>query len=282
MSTDDDFDMMGLDDEEDSTSDTSNSSSEESSSSNESNDSSLIRQVIGFCGGPDLVQIFGETGSGKTEFCTTLAESARDEANKDILFIDTEKNLSDDERMDGIDYIYIPDWDDIYAFISGKSHKLSDDPFGESTTNSKVLEDGYDVVILDSIGLPALMKYDEYSIEDDADQFKIFQMLQFISGKLKRYAQQNDSLVIATNQPGSKLGDDGGEMPFGDKSLFAFKELWRSYKDSSNEVKTTCTIKAHRSRQAGQGKKLFQIEVDDTGSEITRVDSDAEDDEWAM
>lgn len=263
MMEDDDMDLEGLDDES-------------------TDDQSLIREIIEFCGGPDLIQVFGKTGSGKTELAVSVAESAVDDAGKDVLFIDTERNLSDNERVDDTDYIYIPDWLDLYAFISGKSQKLSNDPFGANSTNSTELTQGYDVIVLDSIGFPALMKYDEYSIEDDADQFKVFQMLQYISGRLKQYAQHNDALIIVTNQPGSELGDDGGNEPFGDKSLYAFKELWRSYKDSSSEIKTKCTIKAHRSRQAGTGKKLFKMEIDDSGSNISRYNDDIEEDEWSM
>lgn len=245
--------------------------------------SNLIRDIIEFCGGPDLIQVFGPTGSGKTEFSMQVAISSIEDEGKDVLFIDTERNLSDNERLDKADYVYIPEWNDLYAYLSGKSNKLSDDPFGENTTNSKTLQDGHDVIILDSMGFPALMQYDEYSIEDDADQFKVFQMLQYMSGALKKYAQKNDSLIISTNQPKSKLSDSGGDDPFGDKSLFAFKELWKTEKSSSSEIKTTCKVNAHRSRQAGAGKELFRLEISDAGTDITsKYDEDVEDevDEW--
>lgn len=257
--------------------------SESQSSNTNEGDQNLIRQVIEFCGGPDLIQVFGPTGSGKTEFSVKVTESAVYDENKDVLFIDTERNLSDNERLDDVDYVYIPEWNDLYAFLSGKSSKLSDDPFGENTTNSNTLKDGYDVVVLDSMGFPALMQYDEYSIEDDADQFKVFQMLQYMSGALKKYAQTNDALIISTNQPKSKLSDSGGDDPFGDKSLFAFKELWKTEKSSSSEIKTTCKVNAHRSRQAGAGKELFRIEITDSGTEITAKYNESVDeqvDEW--
>jgi len=248
----------------------------------ENTDKPLIREVIEFCGGPDLIQIFGETGSGKSTFAVEVGNSAVEDADKDVLFIDTERNLSDNERMQSVDYVYIPDWGDIYAYIVDKPHMLSENPFGTNTTGSKTLTSGYDVVVVDSMGLPALMQYDEYSIVDDADQFKVFQMFQHVSGELKKYAQHNDSLIIATNQPSSKLAEDGDNKPFGDKSQFAFKELWRTYKDSSTNIKTKCTIKAYRSRQAGQGAKLFKMEIDDSGVDISRVDGDSEDDEWSV
>lgn len=243
----------------------------------------LIRQVINFCGGPDLVQIFGPTGSGKSRFSVKVTESAVREENKDVLFIDTERNLSDNERLEEVDYVYIPEWRDLYAYIAGKTSQLSKDPFGENTAKGRCLKSGYDVVILDSMGFPALMQYDEYSIEDDADQFKVFQMLQYISGELKKYAQHNDALIISTNQPKSRLSESGGTEPFGDKSLFAFKELWRTDKVSSNKIKTTCMVTAHRSRQAGTGRELFEVEISDSGTEVTakyNEEVDEEVDEW--
>ncbi len=260
---------------------------EQSSTSNDEIDDTqnLIRQVIDFCGGPDLIQIFGPTGSGKTEFSTMVAESAVEDEGKDVLFIDTERNLSDNNRLDDADYVYIPDFQDLYGYISGKTNKLSDDPFGENTTGSRSLKDGYDVVVLDSMGFPALMLYDEYSIEDDADQFTVFQMIQYMSGVLKKYAQKNDSVVISTNQPKSELSDSGGEDPFGDKSLFAFKELWRTELKSTSEIKTTCVVNAHRSRQAGKGKELWRMTVQDSGTDVDpKYNDTAEDkaDEWTV
>jgi len=256
---------------------------EENDEQSSNNSTNLIREVIQFCGGPDLVQIFGGTGSGKTEFCVNLAESAINDENKDVLFIDTERNLGDNDRLDDADYVYIPDFDDLYAYISGKTSKLSDNPFGENTTSSRKLEDGYDVVVLDSLGFPALMAYDEYSIEDNADQFTVFQMIQFMSGQMKKYAQMNDTLIISTNQPKSELAGDDGPVPFGDKSQFAFKELWLADKKSSSQIKTECVIEAHRSRQAGNGKDLFKMTVSDDGTNIdAKYDEEVDDkaDEW--
>jgi|APHM01.1.fsa_nt_gi RecA/RadA recombinase len=242
-------------------------------------DLNLVRQVIDFCGGPDLVQMFGPTGSGKTQFCVELMLSASIEEDKDVLFLDTERNLSDNSRINEVDYTFIPEWDDLYAYISGKTSVLSDDPFGENTSGARTLKPGYDVIILDSVGLPALVQYDEYSIEDNSDQFEVFQMLQYMSGQLKTYAQRNDALIIVTNQPKSELADGGGTEPFGEKSLFAFKELWKTEKKSSSEIRTTCMINAHRSRQAGQGKELFQLEVQDSGTNVNPKYNETAEDE---
>lgn len=243
---------------------------------------SLIRDVIEFCGGPDLIQIFGETGSAKSEFVIEVGKSAIRDAGKDVLFIDTERNLSDNERMEGVDYVYVPEWHDLYAYISRKEQKLSDKPFGENSTGERTLVDGYDVVVLDSIGFPALMQYDEYSIEDDADQFQVFQELQYMTGRLKKYAQFNDSLILVTNQPKSELSGSDDPGPFGDKSQFGFKEMWKSVKNSSRSTGTECSLEAFRSRQAGKGKTLFSITINDEGTDIVdRTSEEVDDDGWA-
>jgi len=270
----------GLKDMDDFDLDMGESEDEEENTTSTGNNAGLYQKTVDFCGGADLVQIFGPTGSGKTEFIVSVVEDAVSNTDNDILFIDTERNLSDNERVSDVDYVYVPDWDDIYAYVSGKSTMLNQNSFGENSTGSKSLEDGYDIVVLDSIGLPALMKYDEYSIEDDADQFKVFQMFQYVSGLLKRYAQRNDALVLVTNQPGSELASDGGDSPFGDKSQFAYKEMWKTQQESSSEFSTTCYVNAFRSRQAGKGKKLFKLEISDNGTEVTRVDSEQESNEW--
>lgn len=245
------------------------------------NEESLIRNVIEFCGGPDLIELFGGSGSGKSEFAVEVANSALTDANKEVLFIDTERNIGEQSRIGGADYVYVPEWHDIYAYVTRKKYKLSDNPFGENTTNSNVLEDGYDVVVLDSIGFPALIQYGEYNVEDDADQFDIFNELQVITGRLKKYAQFNDALVIVTNQPKSELSGADNPKPFGDKSIFGFKEVWKTVKDSSRSTGTECSINAFRSRQAGQGKKLFSMKIDDSGTKIDDMtDEEAEADEW--
>lgn len=255
--------------------------SDSGNTNSSSGDRPLIRDVIEFCGGPDIIEVFGGSGSGKSTFARKVIESAVNDAGKDGLFIDTENNVGDLDDSDGFDYVYVPDWHDIYAYVTGKESLLSEDPFGDNTTGSNTLPHGYDVVVLDSIGFPALIQFGEYRIADDADQFKVFNELQVITGTLKKYAQRNDTLVIVTNQPKSELSGDADPDPFGDKAIFGFKEVWSTVKESSNPTGTTCKINAFRSRQAGAGKVLFELKINDNGVTVKDLtDDEAEADQW--
>lgn len=244
---------------------------------------SLIREVIEFCGGPDLIELFGPSGSGKSEFAVQVAQSALQDANKDVLFIDTERNIGEMDRIDGADYVYIPEWHDIYSYVNSSSSNPSSSAFGENTTNSKGIPGGYDVVVLDSIGFPALIQYGKYRVADDAEQFKVFNELQVITGELKKYAQKNEALVIVTNQPKSDLSDADDPDPFGDKSIFGFKEVWKTDKASTSEIRTKCEVNAFRSRQSGKGKSLFQLSISDEAVDVTsKYNESVEDkaDDW--
>lgn len=248
----------------------------------EEQQSVLIKDVIDFCQGPDLIEVFGPSGSGKSVFSREIMRSLSNKTDKKALFIDTERNIGEVDELEGADYIYVPDWHDLYAYVVGNEGGLSEDPFGANTTGQRTLKQGYDMVVLDSIGFPALIQYGKYRVADDSDQFKVFNELQVITGELKKYAQHNDSLVVVTNQPKSDLSGSDDPDPFGDKSIFGFKEVWKTVKKSTNEIKTSCGIETFRSRQAGKGKEIFTVEVSDEGVEvIDRFDEEAED-EWSV
>jgi len=272
----DDMDLGGLDsDKEDdefdlSMNDDGDSESEDIDVSEDGEDS-LYRQVVGLCGGPDLMQVFGPSGSGKSTLAMEILKSALKEGDKKALIIDTERNVLDVENIDGADYVYIPEWHDLYHYVVGNEAALSKNPFGENTTNRKTLKDGYDVVLLDSIGFPALVQYGEYRVDDNSDQFKVFNELQVITGKLKQYSQRNEALAVVINQPKSDLSGETNPPPFGDKSIFGFKEIWLTEKLSSSDIATKCSINAFRSRQAGRGASIYELKISDSGVDVEFV-----------
>lgn len=252
---------------------------DESTDTSEDDPQALYHEVVDMCGGPDLMQIFGPSGSGKSTLAMEIMKSALKRDGVKALIIDTERNVLDAEDLDGADYVYIPEWHDLYHYVCGNATAMSENPFGENTTGQNTLRDGYDVILLDSIGFPALVQYGEYRVADDGDQFKVFNELQVITGKLKQYSQRNDALAIIINQPKSDLTGVQNPPPFGDKSIYGYKEIWLTKKVSSNEMSTNCDIDAYRSRQAGQGSTIYEVEISDSGVDVDKV-LGQEEDQW--
>jgi RecA/RadA recombinase len=227
----------------------------------------LYHDVLDMCGGPDLIEIFGPSGSGKSVFSTQVLKEAAREGKK-CLFIDTERNINEVDNIDGSDYLYIPEWKDIYYYIRGSGRTVSSDNISYNTTGSNKLQDGYDVIVLDSVGFPALVQYADYRVDNDSDQFQVFLEIESIFGHLKQYSQRNDCLIIITNQPKSDLSDESDPKPFGDKAIYGAKEVWKTDVESTNEMATNCDVNAFRSREAGRGKTLFEVKIDDSGVDI--------------
>jgi len=271
----DDFDMGGLDSDGDDLG--SDLDMGDSDSSGGTQKGELYEEVKTMCGGPDLMQIFGPSGSGKSTLAMEVLESALEQSGIEALIIDTERNILDAQDISGADYVYIPEWHDLYYYVIGEAGNMSENPFGENTTNRKTLQDGYDIILLDSIGFPALVQYGEYRVADDGDQFKVFNELQVITGKLKQYSQRNNALAMVVNQPKSDLTGETNPPPFGDKSIFGFKEIWLTNKDSSSEIATKCSVNAFRSRQAGQGATIYELNISDSGVDVDNVLGQEED-----
>jgi len=255
----DDFDLDGLDNSDDES---------DIESSNDAGEMSLYHRVKDLCGGSDLMQVFGPSGSGKSTFALEVLKSAVKGDDVKALVIDTERNVLELDDIQGVDYVYVPEWHDLYNYVVGYEGKLSSNSFGTNTTNHLTLQDGYDVVLMDSIGFPALVQYGEYRVADDGDQFKVFNELQVITGKLKQYSQRNDALTIVTNQPKSDLSGEQNPPPFGDKSIFGFKEVWITEKKSSSEMVTECKVRAFRSRRRGSGSTFFDLKINEEGAHI--------------
>jgi len=154
----------------------------------------LIQKYVG----NDVLQVFGDTGAGKSKFCLETAREAI-AAGKKVYYLDTERNLTDEDvaSLSGCTYKYTPILNEIDEIVQ----KLP----------------AVDVVILDSIGFPVLTKYARLSMKQKGDA-----LLQLIAifGDLKTWAYINNGVAIVTNQPESEFGKERGHIyrPFGDKS----------------------------------------------------------------
>lgn len=196
--------------------------------------------------GKDCIELFGDSGTGKTTFALEMLKKANFEKK---LYIDTERNLL--KEPDFAEYKYIPSFKELYSYV------LS-------------LPDGYQFIVLDSIGLPILGEWATLKLDKKGD---ILSKTHAISYFLKNYSYRNNAVILVINQPESEFAKDKGHIlrPFGDKSIYYYKEVWKSELLYSTPTKTVCQIKAFRSRAYGRGALLYKITIDKNGAVIESI-----------
>jgi GTPase SAR1 family protein len=196
--------------------------------------------------GNDTIEVFGESGTGKTTFVKAVLEHYSDRKS---IYIDTERNLLD--KLKNGEYKYIPDFKELFNFIMH-------------------LPDGYQLVVLDSIGLPILGEFATMGLNERGD---VLLKAQAICYSLKVYSHKNNALILITNQPESEFAKEKGHVcrPFGDKSIYFFKEVWKTFTRMTIPSRTICDVKAFRSRFYGRDKPIFQITIADAGVEVKPV-----------
>ena len=202
-----------------------------------------IRDIVG----NDLCQIFGDTGEGKSKFVHAVAVEAI-QAGLKVFYLDTERNLgAHDIDMLGNHYKYTPKFSEMQKIV---------DELGS-----------YDLVIIDSVGLPVLNMYAKMKMNE---QGQALLNLIGMMGDLKVWTYDNDGLVIVTNQPESEFNKAKGyeRRPFGDKSLFNVKEVWKIKRNNKNGSSTKCTIESFRSRDLMKGTKIATMDISDAGVDI--------------
>jgi len=204
----------------------------------------LLKQYVG----DDVMQVFGDTGTCKSKFALEVAREAI-AAGKKVYYLDTERNLTteDIDSLKGCEYKYTPVLDEIDKIVQ----KLP----------------AVDVVILDSIGFPVLTSYARLSMKQKGDALL---KLIAIFGDLKIWAYRNNGVAVVTNQPESEFNKEKGHIfrPFGDKSQFACKEIWKTEFEHRSPNETKVSIKSFRSRSMGQRTKIASLKITDAGVEV--------------
>lgn len=213
-----------------------------------SNTNSSLLELIDQYVGNDVLQVFGDTGAGKSKFCMEAAQQAI-AAGKTVYYLDTERNLTkaDIDSLKGCQYRYTPvlnEIDDIVQHLPA-----------------------VDMVILDSIGFPVLTTYARLSLKQKGDALL---KLIAIFGDLKTWAYKNNGVAIVTNQPESEFNKEKGHIfrPFGDKSQFAAKEIWKTKIEVRGANETKISISAFRSRSVGYGSKIAFMKITGDGVEV--------------
>lgn len=209
--------------------------------------SSLLDMIRGYVGN-DVLEVFGDTGSGKSKFALTVAREAT-AAGKKVYYLDTERNLTEDDikSLRGSEYKYTPVIEEIDKIVQ----KLP----------------AVDVVIIDSIGFPVLTSYARLSTREKGDALL---KLIAIFGDLKKWAYLNNGVAVVTNQPESEFNKEKGHVlrPFGDKSQFAAKEIWKTEITKRGQNATDVIIKSFRSRSMGHGAKIASMKITGNGVEV--------------
>ncbi len=132
----------------------------------------LIKNIVG----SDVLEVFGDTGSGKSKFVHALALEGL-KSGKKVFFLDTERNRSstDIAKLNGA-YRYTPVFEEIKKITQSLP--------------------AVDVVIIDSVGLPILTKFARMSMKEKGNA-----LLDLIAlmGDLKEWAYRHNGIAVVTN-----------------------------------------------------------------------------------
>lgn len=216
-----------------------------------SNNASIFDSILEYAG-YDIFQLLGYTGAGKSKVALKVAKEARDRGLK-VLYIDSEDNLTkkDIEELKGITYHYIPAFDDIYNFVINTRNPLPH----------------YDLVVLDSIGLPVLSKYARMNLNEKGSALL---KMQAIGGYFKEWSHKHKALVLVTNQFESDFNKDAKHRlrGFGDKFQYYPKETWEIELKTYSPSLTESTITVFKSRSVGADTHIMDIKITTAGVEV--------------
>jgi RecA/RadA recombinase len=202
--------------------------------------------------GNDLIEVFGDAGSGKSRLVGHIAIEAQ-EAGKRVLFLDNENSLPKPIAARLKNYRYVG---------------IDLDKIIEQVANTK---EQYDLICLDSIGFPVLIDYVRLSLRE---QLRAIQKMILLRGYLKDYAIRNKGISIATNQPVSEYSYASGKIeegqplePFGGKGMFISKLLLRTDPIRKGET-TRIAIKTYKARDLPFDKQIAEFVVTGEGTEL--------------
>lgn len=163
-------------------------------------------------GAGGIIEIFGDTGTLKSNLCTEVCRDA-EKINKRFYYLDTEGKVGlFNKKYLGKNYTYQPIWTDIVESVK-KMPK-------------------YDLVIIDSIGFPISAKSAGMKLNEQGQAWN--DMMSLVGDHLKAWAFKNNAVAIITNQPKSDFMKEEEELKFlgavGDKVHFAPNLILKSHK----------------------------------------------------
>jgi len=205
---------------------------------------SKLEQITKFkdLAGEDLIEVFGHSGSGKSKLALALVREAR-AAGLPFIYVDTERNLTAEEARElGGSYRYL-------------RTIMQVDEFMRKIPTARLL-------IFDSAGYPILVHWSRMPF--DQRMVALVKMINWL-GTIKEWAGDNQALAVVMNQPESVFVQErsGREYPepFGDKSIYAVKEVIFLEKEKGREQITKVKGLAYRSRRYASLTPLFDMTI---------------------
>lgn len=193
--------------------------------------------------GNDSGMVFGPTGSGKSMFVRSVAQSAVQQDVK-VAMCDTEANYIHEDiewLKANLDYKHVTRLKNISEWI-------------------KALPQGFKLIIVDSIGGPA---YGEYTRADMKQAGNIFKLIAEVAYEIQQYCQKNDAMGLLVNQPTSEFSakEAKEQEPFGGKSGFYTKEVLKTIKLSPERGWSIIKMEVYKSRHMRSGFVLGTLGI---------------------
>lgn len=215
--------------------------------------------------GAHAVQIFGETGTGKSRLLAAICIEAQ-LIGKKVLYIDTEGSLPEDVARDLENYEYIgPDLD---AMV-------------ERVRLAKMQRDQFDLLAIDSIGFPVLTAYASLPLDKRLSAILTLTNVFADAVRFARASRHEDlpapekmNLSIVSNQPVSEFvtvtkGVEPEERdPFGGKLSFIPKLNLRTEVVERSKEKSVFNLVVHKARNMARGTVVAQYTINNSGVTI--------------
>ncbi len=213
--------------------------------------------------GSHLIEIYSDTGNGKSRLVHHIATEA-ERSGKKVLYLDTEKSLpvGYEKHLKNYEVHTAKTALELMKQLIARVRRARDEDFN--------------LIVVDSIGLPVLAALPEMSMRERGDAFQLMASLRF---QMMGFAFER-GLTIATNQPVSELshvGVGGNEPkvarneplpPFGGKSEFMAKLILRSETVQKSPKQSIFKLVVYKAREHGQEYEFARFSVDDKGVSI--------------
>lgn len=213
--------------------------------------------------GNHLIEIYSDTGNGKSRLAHHIATEAERNGKK-VLYIDTEKSLpvGYEKQLKNYEVHTAKTALELMRQLIARVRRARDEDFN--------------LIVVDSIGLPVLAALPEMSMRERGDAFQLMANLRF---QMMGFAFEH-GLALATNQPQSELArvSMGGKEPkvaeneplgpFGGKSEFMAKLILRSEAIKKSPTQSTFKLAVYKAREHGQEYEFARFSIGKDGVSI--------------